>query len=538
MDQRGTLGGVKSLLACLMIGCLVLGVLAVLWQPAEAHASSTWETLTIDSATPRTDTWGGTSLAFDASGNPGIAYYDAATPVLKYAHWNGVYWAVETVAGGTNVGLGCSLAFDPSGNPAISYVDAPNAKLMYAHFDGSSWHKSEVGSTSDASNVDRCATETSLAFDPDGNPAISYRYYGMQYEGYSQLRYAVWGGTSWKVSIVDNEYAAHYFVGRYSSLAFNPKTGWPAIVYWDATADMAQYSWWDGEKWAHLPNHINCLADGVGYYNDLAFDASGNASVISYDHRFGKLFWVWQDKSTLFYFGDRAFVDAQGLFGSLALDSAGNPCVSYYDATYKNLKYAHFTGTYPTWWDRTIVDAEGDVGKWTSLALAPNGNPAISYYDVTNNKLKYAFITNPTVTMVDIPSFVDALLQITGTPADTAPGGVDKVQVMIGDTTAGKYWDGDSWEDTPSWLDATGTDTWSYDTSAVAFTDGHDYTVRAKAIDEAGYESAGASDSFTFEATAPGAGLSDGAIAGIIIGSLAGAGAIFLAARKWLWKAQ
>ena len=121
MDQHGTLGGVKSLLACLMIGCLILSVLAVLWQPGEAHASPTWETLTIDSATPA-GTRSSTSLAFDASGNPGIAYYDAATPVLKYAHWNGLAWVIETIAGGANVGLGCSLAFDPSGNPAISYV--------------------------------------------------------------------------------------------------------------------------------------------------------------------------------------------------------------------------------------------------------------------------------------------------------------------------------------------------------------------------------------------------------------------------------
>ena len=70
----------------------------------------------------------------------------------------------------TAVGPGrdTSLAFTPGGQPAISYYDGTNADLKYAVFNGSTWILSTVDSTGVV------GTYTSLAFTPGGQPAISY----------------------------------------------------------------------------------------------------------------------------------------------------------------------------------------------------------------------------------------------------------------------------------------------------------------------------------------------------------------------------
>jgi PKD repeat protein len=120
-----------------------------------------------------------TSLAFDclyfpclASGNPAISYHDASNGDLKYAHWNGTSWDIETVDSDGWVGSHTSLAFDSCcgaiGNPAISYYDATNGDLKYAHWNGTKWDIDTVDSAGWAGRY------TSLAFTTSGTPAISY----------------------------------------------------------------------------------------------------------------------------------------------------------------------------------------------------------------------------------------------------------------------------------------------------------------------------------------------------------------------------
>ncbi|MBM4462042.1 MAG: hypothetical protein FJ012_01740 [Chloroflexi bacterium] len=108
---------------------------------------------------------------------------------------------------------------------------------------------------------------------------------------------------------------------------------------------------------------------------------------------------------------------------------------------------------------------------------------------------------NPTVTLNNIPDFVNSLASISGTAADAAPGQVDKVQVQIKNTTDSTYWNGSSWVAGETWLNATGTASWSY--SMPSLVNGKAYEVKAKAIDKSGNESSVASDSFTFDAANP-----------------------------------
>jgi hypothetical protein len=61
-----------------------------------------------------------------------------------------------------------SLAFTPEGHPAISYYDSTKGDLKYAEYDGGAWQLSAVDTNGD---VGMC---TSLAFTSAGRPAISY----------------------------------------------------------------------------------------------------------------------------------------------------------------------------------------------------------------------------------------------------------------------------------------------------------------------------------------------------------------------------
>ena len=67
-----------------------------------------------------------------------------------------------------NVGQFTSLAFGPDGQPAISYYDVTIRDLKFARFNGSTWTLTALDSTGNVGQY------TTLAFGPDGQPAISY----------------------------------------------------------------------------------------------------------------------------------------------------------------------------------------------------------------------------------------------------------------------------------------------------------------------------------------------------------------------------
>jgi hypothetical protein len=59
------------------------------------------------------------SLAFDPLGRPAVAFKDITTTTLNYAVWTGSAWTIEVASRESKIGWH-SLAFDASGEPGIS----------------------------------------------------------------------------------------------------------------------------------------------------------------------------------------------------------------------------------------------------------------------------------------------------------------------------------------------------------------------------------------------------------------------------------
>ena len=78
------------------------------------------------------------------------------------------------------------------------------------------------------------------------------------------------------------------------------------------------------------------------------------------------------------------------------------------------------------------------------------------------------------------------LPQIAGTARDYAPGsGVSKVELSIRYNGKNAYWNGYSWVGTETWLLASGTTKWTYN-SCIAWNSAGSYTIKSRATDNAG----------------------------------------------------
>ncbi len=165
------------------------------------------------------------SFAYGPDGNPSIAYSDddgdGSLDTLKFAHFNDITqeWDIEIVETGT-VGFGVfvSLAYDPvTGYPAIAHRGGGALRARFARWDGAAWELSSYD------NCQYCGVGASLIFDAAGSPSISYT-------NYDQVKVAHFNEATqeWEIEIVDPD----GFFG-YTSLAFDPD-GIPSLSYRDS----------------------------------------------------------------------------------------------------------------------------------------------------------------------------------------------------------------------------------------------------------------------------------------------------------------
>jgi hypothetical protein len=304
------------------------------------------------------------SLAFDDSGQPAIAY--SSEGGVRMAVWNGSAWDVEIIDPGGGA-RGVSLAFEPaSGAPCVSYIT--DASLAFACRHDDSWRKSELASGSVT------GLNSSLKFDPSGNPAVAFCTGG---EG-GGLQLASRADAGWTVEVVDPGARAYYL-----SLAFDGE-GRPAIAYGDDTSGASTYM--DGVKCARHDgaSWSTRVVEGgyeeyAGYSVTLSFDPVSGRAVI---YHVCNVYWIGRLAT-----GDGRHVEDAGEArdGQFAFDSIGTPMLAV--MADGDLYYYTKSGSE---WVEELVDGDGYLAWQPSIAIGPDGRPAIAYHDHHGRSLKLA----------------------------------------------------------------------------------------------------------------------------------------------------
>jgi hypothetical protein len=259
--------------------------------------------------------------------------------------------------------LSASCGSSKNGASIASWPEKPSAKAV---------------STPDFSEqgvVNEDGIYSSIAYDPDGNPAIAFITS-------SSLYYAAWDGTDW-----DNqtEVSDSISSGKCVSLAFN-SSGCPSIAYNDSTALMWAFDEDDDGDWNDNANWPMEIASDVGYWNGYAdhrncsHDISGNEYGFAfYDAEYHVLRYFQYNIAT----SQAALVDVDtsafvGRYCSLKF-SNGTPSIAYYDYTNGSLKFATEDSPY---WDIEPLDAGTGAleGQYASLSYKSSGVPTIAFY--------------------------------------------------------------------------------------------------------------------------------------------------------------
>ncbi len=119
-----------------------------------------------------------TSIQLDSSGSPAIAYYNDRDQQLELASLGTGGWSVEVVDDQGDAGRYASLAYDADGEPHIAYYVAEESEsgtVRHAWKDASGWQIENVGVLQNVRMGQVGARKiTSLAFDPEGGLHLAY----------------------------------------------------------------------------------------------------------------------------------------------------------------------------------------------------------------------------------------------------------------------------------------------------------------------------------------------------------------------------
>jgi hypothetical protein len=343
-----------------------LGLLFVLPALAASASAGEWHFEMADEAH-----WVGWSndLVLDSSGFAHIAYYDVDNDSLKYAHWDGSEWQVETLQDwvGTCVG-GVSIVVDSADRPRIAYR-APyeeGSALWYARWDGSQWrievvdHETEWG----------CGYDACLRLDSLDRPRIAY---AASIGGFvAKLKYAEWDGSSWRIDTIEDTGN----VGWSSSLELDSQER-PHIAYRDTCFEALKYASWNGSSW-----DIEVVEEGRGVGFGISLELDSNdypcyASVETHPHDENDVKYAWWDGSQWHF--DTVESGRKVMYEiSLALDSARTPHMTYYDWDSSQLRYARRCESY---WE---IEDLGMIFMYSCIVVDEEDQPHISCHSWPN----------------------------------------------------------------------------------------------------------------------------------------------------------
>lgn len=276
----------------------------------------------------------GIAVQVTVSNPAGSVQSEAASVTVKKQSLPNVVVSVDSPQPPGDLGVESDVAIGADGFPVIAYRDDfSNYDLKVAKCGNASCTSGNVITTVDG-GAQQAGRFSSVAVPPDGRPVISYQYNDVRILVVKCGNAACSSGNV--TTTVDSGDGGDY-VGMYTSLAV-PPDGLPVVAY-----------------------------HGV---NGLTVVKCGNAACSSDVTR-------------------KAVDGADAEYVSMALAADGYPVMSYYDAYNRNLKVAKCGDAACSSGNvATLIDAPGDVGKYSALAVPSDGKPVVAYYDVDKTNLK------------------------------------------------------------------------------------------------------------------------------------------------------
>lgn len=280
---------------------------------------------------------------------------------------------------GGGVGYYTSLAFDSNDYPHISYYDLSNGDLRYARLEPGEegknrWRVEIVDQVGDVGSF------SSLVLTPENLPRISYRD-----ETEGKLKLASYDGTSWHTEILDPDGNN----GMGSSLALDPN-GYLYVSYTRAgTYDLRFLT---STPTGSVAETVTMgLGQNVSFSTSLALDPQGTPFITYYDSLLGDLMVAYRDPliAQWISFPVDDSEDDVGRFSSLIVDSYGSLHLCYQNDTRGELWYAKYDPSRNSW-TRELVDSQGSSGAYCHIAISFRENPVISYFEEANGDLMVA----------------------------------------------------------------------------------------------------------------------------------------------------
>lgn len=200
-------------------------------------------------------------------GNLALSYVSDPDDTLRYFKKTGGVWS-NTVLGAALNRIP-SLAFDASGNPMIAYQSTGDS-VEFAWLDSgtSSW-SNETVEAADCSDVN-------LAVSPSGVPHISYFYW----DGFQMIvRVASRSGGTWQYADADTSGSGGHMVTR---IAFGPG-GRPVVAHSTMSSGLRLAELDPSLTWVASDVDTNGGVDQVGQSVVLRFTPGGFASMVYWD---------------------------------------------------------------------------------------------------------------------------------------------------------------------------------------------------------------------------------------------------------------
>ncbi|MEZ5542340.1 MAG: hypothetical protein R3F42_09870 [Pseudomonadota bacterium] len=301
------------------------------------------------------------ALALDAGNQPHVSYRDGN--VVMHAWRDGAGWVYATVDGGAGTTGDTDIQIDQSGAGRLSYADSVNFSLKHAGNATGVW----ISETADLS----AGIVNALAVDDNGNAHIVYTGSSM-----GDVKYVTNASGTWQPE----------FISGFSNASvldmdiLVDSAGYVHLVF--ASVGLDCYVYYMNNTGGSLQG--GTMADDCKGGVAVAVDSAGIVH-IAYTRQFSVMH-AWNPPAGWQYEQVDSFSWIGGDRVGIALDMADRVHIAYQDQN-GDLKYAtNVSGV----WERSYIDAVGEVGGNPGIAVDPAGRVSIVYTDQTNHTVKLA----------------------------------------------------------------------------------------------------------------------------------------------------